>query len=137
MLHAFTFGGFWAILFFGGYRFLGLEQVSPFLAILILVIKAMIGYWVIMWVKYTMMRIRIDQMLGFNWKFLTPLSFALLLMTALMNTLLRGADVWLYITGMFLSNVVVGWIALEIARAAAGKERKRIEGPKKAVEAHH
>ncbi|MHB8778551.1 MAG: complex I subunit 1/NuoH family protein [Anaerolineales bacterium] len=137
LLHAFTFGGFWAILFFGGYRFLGLEQVSPFLAILILVIKAMIGYWVIMWVKYTMMRIRIDQMLGFNWKFLTPLSFALLLMTALMNTLLRGADVWLYITGMFLSNVVVGWIALEIARAAAGKERKRIEGPKKAVEAHH
>ena len=137
LLHAFTFGGFWAILFFGGYRFLGLEQVSPFLAILILVIKAMIGYWVIMWVKYTMMRIRIDQMLGFNWKFLTPLSFALLLMTALMNTLLRGADVWLYITGMFLSNVVVGWIALEIARAAAGMERKRIEGPKKAVEAHH
>jgi len=137
LLHAFTFGGFWAILFFGGYRFLGLEQVSPFLAILILVIKAMIGYWIIMWVKYTMMRIRIDQMLGFNWKFLTPLSFVLLLMTALMNTLLRGADVWLYITGMFLSNVVVGWIALEIARAAAGKERKRIEGPKKAVEAHH
>lgn len=137
LLHAFTFGGFWAILFFGGYRFLGLEQVSPFLAILILVIKAMIGYWVIMWVKYTMMRIRIDQMLGFNWKFLTPLSFALLLMTALMNTLLRGADGWLYITGMFLSNVVVGWIALEIVRAAAGKERKRIEGPKKAVEAHH
>lgn len=137
LLHAFTFGGFWAILFFGGYRFLGLEQVSPFLAILILVIKAMIGYWVIMWVKYTMMRIRIDQMLGFNWKFLTPLSFALLLMTALMNTLLRGADGWLYITGMFLSNVVIGWIALEIARTAAGKERKRIEGPKKAVEAHH
>lgn len=137
LLHAFTFGGFWAILFFGGYRFLGLEQVSPFLAILILVIKAMIGYWIIMWVKYTMMRIRIDQMLGFNWKFLTPLSFVLLLMTALMNTLLRGADVWLYITGMFLSNVVVGWIALELARSAAGKERKRIEGPKKAVEAHH
>ena len=32
LLHAFTFGGFWAILFFGGYRFFGLEQVSPFLA---------------------------------------------------------------------------------------------------------
>ncbi|MFM8368165.1 MAG: complex I subunit 1/NuoH family protein, partial [Chloroflexota bacterium] len=31
LLHAFTFGGFWAILFFGGYRFFGLEQVSPFL----------------------------------------------------------------------------------------------------------
>ncbi len=137
LLHAFTFGGFWAILFFGGYRFFGLEQVSPFLAILILVIKAMLGYWVIMWVKYTMMRIRIDQMLGFNWKFLTPLSFALVLVTALMNTLLRGADSWLYVTGMFLSNVVVGWIALEIARSVARKERERVEGVKNVVEAHH
>ena len=137
LLHAFTFGGFWAILFFGGYRFFGLEQVSPFLAILILIIKAMLGYWVIMWVKYTMMRIRIDQMLGFNWKFLTPLSFALVLVTALMNTLLRGADSWLFVTGMFLSNVVVGWIALEIARSVARKERERVEGPTKVVEAHH
>ena len=137
LLHAFTFGGFWSILFFGGYRFFGLEQVSPFLAILILVIKAMVGYWVIMWVKYTMMRIRIDQMLGFNWKFLTPLSFALVLVTALMNTLLRGADSWLYVTGMFLSNVVIGWIALEIARSVARKERERVEGPKTVVEAHH
>jgi len=137
LLHAFTFGGFWAILFFGGYRFFGLEQVSPFLAILILVIKAMIGYCVIMWVKYTMMRIRIDQMLGFNWKFLTPLSFTLLLVTALMNTLLRGADSWLYITGMFLSNIAVGWIALEIARAVSRKERERVEGLKRIAEAHH
>ncbi|MCQ3937823.1 MAG: NADH-quinone oxidoreductase subunit H [Chloroflexi bacterium] len=136
LLHAFTFGGFWAILFFGGYRFFGLEQVSPFLAILILVFKAMIGYWVIMWVKYTMMRIRIDQMLGFNWKFLTPLAFALLLVTALVNALLAGAPTWLYLLGMFLANVVTGWIALEIARSATRKEREQVEGVKKPVEAH-
>lgn len=134
LLHAFTFGGFWSILFFGGYRFFGLEQVSPFLAILILVIKAMVGYWVIMWIRYTMMRIRIDQMLAFNWKFLTPLSFVLVLVTALMNALLSGADAWLYILGMFLSNVIVGWVALEIARSVAQKERERVEGAK-AVEA--
>lgn len=137
LLHAFTFGGFWAILFFGGYRFFGLEQVSPFLAIAIMVFKAMLGYWVIMWVKYTMMRIRIDQMLSFNWKFLTPLSFALLLVTALMNALLASAPTWLYILGMFLANVMTGWIALEIARSATRSERERIEGVKKPVEAHH
>lgn len=137
LLHAFTFGGFWAILFFGGYRFFGLEQVSPFLAIPIMIVKAMLGYWVIMWVKYTMMRIRIDQMLTFNWKFLTPLSFALLLVTALMNALLAGAATWLYVLGMFLANVVTGWIALEIARSAARKERENIEGVKPVAEAHH
>ena len=142
LLHAFTFGGFWAILFFGGYRFFGLEQVSPILAILILVIKAMLGYWVIMWVKYTMMRIRIDQMLNFNWRFLTPLAFALLLVTALVNALLADSrnnseQVWLYILGMFLANVVTGWIALEIARSVTRKERERVEGVKPVVEAHH
>jgi len=137
LLHAFTFGGFWAILFFGGYRFFGLEQVSPFLAILILIIKAMLGYWVIMWVKYTMMRIRIDQMLSFNWKFLTPLSFVLLLVTALMNALLASAPAWLYIVGMILANVVTGWVALEIARSATRQERERLEGVKKPVEVHH
>ncbi len=137
LLHAFTFGGFWSILFFGGYRFFGLEQVSPFLAILVMIIKAMLGYWVIMWVKYTMMRIRIDQMLSFNWKFLTPLSFALLLVTALMNALLASAPTWLYVLGMFLANVVTGWIALEIARSATRNERERLEGPKKVAEVSH
>ena len=95
LLHAFTFGGFWAILFFGGYRFFGLEQVSPFLAIAVILFKALIGYWVIMWVKYTVLRIRIDHMLAFNWKFLTPVAFTLLMVTAFMNALLRGTPTWL------------------------------------------
>ncbi|MBV6390817.1 MAG: NADH-quinone oxidoreductase subunit H [Anaerolineales bacterium] len=137
LLHAFTFGGFWAILFFGGYRFFGLEQVSPIFAVLILLVKALVGYWVIMWVKYTMMRIRIDQMLSFNWKFLTPLAFALLLVTALMNALLSSAPVWLYALGMFLANIVTAWVALEIARSATKQERERAEGPQKTAEARH
>src|SRR5215217_7241538 len=127
LLHAFTFGGFWSILFFGGYRFFGLERVNPLLAIAVIVFKAFIGYWVIMWVKYTLMRIRIDHMLGFNWKFLTPLAFTLLMVVALMNALLRGTPSWLYVAGMFLSNVVLGWVALEIARSYSRKEREKVE----------
>jgi NADH-quinone oxidoreductase subunit H len=135
LLHAFTFGGFWAILFFGGYRFFGLEQVSPFLAVAVMVFKAMLGYWIIMWVKYTMMRIRIDHMLSFNWKFLTPLAFALLMVVALMNAILAGTPTWLYVTGMILANVLVGWIALEIVRNYSRRERAKVEGrdPKPAL----
>jgi NADH-quinone oxidoreductase subunit H len=137
LLHAFTFGGFWAILFFGGYRFFGLEKVSPFLSIAIILFKALIGYWIIMWIKYTMMRIRIDQMLAFNWKFLTPIAFVLVMVTALMNALLRDASSWLYITGMLLSNIIIGWVSLEIARSVSKKERERVEGVKQVAEAHH
>ncbi|MEO8356499.1 MAG: complex I subunit 1 family protein [Chloroflexota bacterium] len=139
LLHAFTFGGFWAILFFGGYRFFGLEDVSPFLAIAVIVFKAFLGYWVIMWVKYTLMRIRIDHMLGFNWKFLTPLAFTLLMVTALMNALLAGTPTWIYVSIMFLSNVVLGWVALDIARSYSRREREKAQGSKPVaiVEAAH
>lgn len=136
LLHAFTFGGFWAILFFGGYRFFGLEQVSPFLAVAVILFKAFIGYWIIMWVKYTLLRIRIDHMLSFNWKFLTPLAFTLIIVTALMNALLSGTPTWLYVSGMFLADVVVAWVALEIARSYSRRERERVEG-KKVVEIGH
>jgi len=133
LLHAFTYGGFWSILFFGGYRFFGLEQVSPFLAIAVVLFKAMVGYWIIMWVKYTLMRIRIDHMLAFNWKFLTPLAFVLLMVTAFMNALLADAPGWLYTSGMFLSNIVLTWIALGIARSNSRKLREKVEGVKKVV----
>ena len=133
LLHAFTYGGFLSILFFGGYRFFGLEQVSPFLAIAVLVFKAFVGYWVIMWIKYTLMRIRIDHMLAFNWKFLTPLAFTLLMVTALVNALLAGTSTWLYVAGMFLSNLVLAWAALSIARSYSRRERGKVEGMKKVV----
>src|SRR5574338_1587978 len=140
LLHAFTFGGFLAILFFGGYRFFGLEKVSPFLAIATLIFKAFVGYFIIMWVKYTLLRIRIDHMLAFNWKFLTPLAFSLLMVVALMNALLKGTPTLVYVAGMFLSNLVVGWIALEIARSYSRKEREKVEGSRAAAiaeAAHH
>jgi NADH-quinone oxidoreductase subunit H len=137
LLHAFTFGGFWAILFFGGYRFFGLEKVSAFLAVAVVVFKGMVGYWIIMWIKYTLLRIRIDHMLAFNWKFLTPLAFVLLMVTALLNALLSGTAGWLYISVMFLSNVLLGWISLEAARSYSRREREKLEGPKQVIEAHH
>ena len=137
LLHAFTFGGFWAILFFGGYRFFGLEQVSAFLAIAVIVLQAFIGYWIILWVQYTLLRIRIDHMLGFNWKFLTPLAFALLIVVALLNALLMGTPPLLYMAVMFLANILLGWVALEIARSYSRKERERMEGVNQVVEAQH
>jgi NADH-quinone oxidoreductase subunit H len=123
LLHAFTFGGFWVILFFGGYRFFGLETLGPLVAAVILMSKALFGYWIIMWIKYTLMRIRIDHMLAFNWKFLTPLTFVLLMLTALMNTLLRGTSGFVYAAAMLFVNVLLGWIVVEILRGYGRRER--------------
>ena len=62
LLHTFTFGGFIAAFFFGGWRGPWVEQV-PMLGLLYFLIKAFIGYWLFGWIKYTLLRIRIDKML--------------------------------------------------------------------------
>jgi NADH-quinone oxidoreductase subunit H len=139
LLHAFTFGGFWGILFFGGYHFFGLENWGPLVAAAIVLFKALLGYWVIMWIKYTLMRIRIDHMLAFNWKFLVPLSLVVLMVTALLNTLLRGTSAWIFGLSLFLSNALIAWITVEILRSRSRTAREKVEGPAQPVAeaAHH
>jgi NADH-quinone oxidoreductase subunit H len=136
LLHAFTFGGFLAALFFGGWHGPWAEEY-PLLGAFYFVAKAMVGYWLIMWVKYTVPRIRIDHMLAFNWKFLTPLAFVLLMVTAVTHRVLvdvrsaldlsTGADglgLLVYVAGMFLSNVVLAWVTVEVLRAQARRKRE-------------
>jgi NADH-quinone oxidoreductase subunit H len=131
LLHAFTFGGFIAVLFFGGYGgFFGLEKTSffswlnnPFVQMLVFLAKAMFGYWVIMWIKYSMPRIRIDHMLAFNWKFLTPLALVLLVTTAVLSKILSTLPAWEYAAGMFASNMVIGIITVEFLRKYGRKQR--------------
>ncbi len=137
LLHAFTFGGFMAILFFGGYGgFFGLEKLAfltwlniPFVQALVFIAKAMFGYWVIMWIKYSVPRIRIDHMLAFNWKFLVPLSLVVLVNTAILNKVLITLPEWLYVLGMFGSNILIGWVTIEILRAYGRRQRKAVQTP--------
>jgi NADH-quinone oxidoreductase subunit H len=137
LLHAFTFGGFMAILFFGGYGgFFGLEKMAfftwlniPFVQALVFIAKAMLGYWVIMWIKYSVPRIRIDHMLAFNWKFLVPLSLVVLVNTAVLNKVLSGLHGWFYVLGMFSSNILIGFVTIEILRAYGRKKRQVEQDP--------
>jgi NADH-quinone oxidoreductase subunit H len=137
LLHAFTFGGFMAIFFFGGYGgFFGLEKLAfftwlniPFVQALVFIAKAMFGYWVIMWIKYSVPRIRIDHMLAFNWKFLVPLALVVLVNTAVLNKILIVLPNWLYVLGMFGSNLVIGFVTVEILRAYGRKQRKAVQKP--------
>lgn len=129
LLHAFTFGGFVAMLYFGGYGVFGLEKYvpvlqAPLVAAVIFLAKAMFGYWVIMWIKYSMPRIRIDHMLAFNWKFLTPLSLVILCATALASKLLSGSPTWLTALVMFLLNAVIAWLTIEILRGVGRRQRR-------------
>lgn len=133
LLHALTVGAIVSSLFLGGWRGPGAESF-PLLGVVYFFAKSFFMYWVIMWVKYSFPRIRIDQMLNFNWKFLTPLALAALIMTAILDKLLpRGSQgeigLW-YTVGMLAANLILIWITLQILRRTARIERQRVAEPK-------
>lgn len=125
LLHALTIGGIVSTLFLGGWRGPG-AQTYPILGVVYFFIKAFFLYWVIMWIKYSLPRIRIHQMLNFNWKFLTPLSIVALIVTAVLDKLLPRTNLWVYSIGMLVANVAIVWVTLLILRSRARVERKRV-----------
>ena len=86
-LHVFTNGIFMALLFFGGW--LGpLYYESPLIAFAWLGAKGTIIYLTTLWLRNTVPRLRIDQIMAFNWKFLVPLSIAnLIALSAVLKVL--------------------------------------------------
>lgn len=130
LLHAMTFGGLFATFFLGGWRGWGAETY-PILGIGYFFIKAMFMYWVIMWIKYSFSRIRIDQMLNFCWKFLTPLILTVLSITAILDKLMVGVPYWIYVVVMLLANLVVLYFAYQAVGRYARRERQKVTDPEK------
>jgi NADH-quinone oxidoreductase subunit H len=83
-----------------------------------------------MWIRYTLPRIRIDHMLNFNWKFLTPLALVVLVVTAIMDKLLVNVSGIGYTVIMLFVNIVIAWVTLIILRTYASREREKIGEPK-------
>jgi NADH-quinone oxidoreductase subunit H len=75
--HAFTASALIAVLFLGGWRGPFAEQY-PILGVLYFMIKTYLAYFMSMWVRATLPRVRIDQTMAFCWKFLIPVSLILL-----------------------------------------------------------
>jgi NADH-quinone oxidoreductase subunit H len=126
-LHAFTIGVLFGILFLGGWRGPGAEEFR-LLGVVYLMLKGLLGYFVVMWVRSTLPRIRIDHMLAFNWKFLTPLSLALLVITAVLDK--AYGDTALRLPLLLAGNALVlllGWLALRWASRRQSKERREFK----------
>ncbi len=130
-LHAFTVGVLFAIFFLGGWRGPWAEQV-PILGLGYLMLKSVFGYFIIMWVRSTLPRIRIDHMLAFNWKFLTPVALALLIFTAFLDKIF--AETALRIPVLLVANLVVLAIGYLISSAMTRRQAKeRVKFKKRPV----
>ncbi|OPZ82885.1 MAG: NADH-quinone oxidoreductase subunit H [bacterium ADurb.Bin429] len=58
----------------------------------VFMVKTFVVLWVLMWVKWTLPRLRIDQVLNFGWKALLPVALANLLFVSLVGAWLKPAS---------------------------------------------
>jgi NADH-quinone oxidoreductase subunit H len=72
-MHAFTSNVLFAVLFLGAWAGPGVAAV-PFLGFVFLMVKTALIYVPSLILRATVPRVRIDQMMAFNWKFLVPVS---------------------------------------------------------------
>ncbi|MEM7799854.1 MAG: NADH-quinone oxidoreductase subunit NuoH [Chloroflexota bacterium] len=118
-------------IYLGGYRFVLLELFTPFetpalLALVVFFVKTFLIYFLFIWMRATFPRVRIDQMLNFNWKFLVPVVLVLILATAVLDgffvtpdgTLTGGQEVARFFVHL-ASNILIGVGALVFARRSA------------------
>ena len=138
-LHAFTIAALTATLFLGGWRG-PWSETYPILGMVYFFIKAFAMYFVVAWIRISMPRLRIDQMLNFNWKFLTPLALVLLIVTAIVEkvlvevlpglNLVQGALPWVRAAVHLAVNLLLVWGVVSALKKFQVKTRKTVASPR-------
>jgi NADH-quinone oxidoreductase subunit H len=81
LVNAIAVSAIMATLFLGGWWTFGLNEIVP--GWLLFIAKIYAFYFVLIWLRATLPRFRIDQLMAFAWKFLLPLSLVNVLLVAL------------------------------------------------------
>ncbi|HAY85095.1 MAG TPA: NADH-quinone oxidoreductase subunit NuoH, partial [Chloroflexi bacterium] len=113
-LHSFTFAALMAILFFGGWHGPWADRYM-LLGLVYFLIKTSFFYLVIIWSRLTFPRVRIDQLMNLNWKFMVPLSLILLMGMPLIDYATRLTDNWVRVVAQLAFNLVLGVVAFAMA----------------------
>ncbi len=127
-LHAFTISLLFATFFLGGWRGPLAVQV-PFLGFLYYVLKTSLVYFLIILIRAAMPRFRIDQMMDLNWKLLTPLSLAVVVMTALVDKAIPGGWTILKIAAILVANALVYLATDALMRLFRRRNPRRVVAP--------
>jgi NADH-quinone oxidoreductase subunit H len=114
-----------ATLFLGGWRGPLVNSV-PVLGSLWMLLKALAVFFVLLWLWGTMPRLRIDQMLGFNWKVLVPVSLVNVCMVALVGKALPpDPNPWVQAGALLGSNVLLALVVLVIMIVSGRRAREQ------------
>lgn len=114
-------------MYLGGWRGPGAVEF-PILGLVYFFLKTFAVFFIFVWIRGTLPRIRIDQLLNFNWKVLVPLTLVLLMVVALVIKILpEDISEWNSALILFGVNIAIGLIALDIIRRRARQLRTAAE----------
>jgi NADH-quinone oxidoreductase subunit H len=99
-----------ATVYLGGWTLWGLEEWVPGWIIFLAKLYAL--FWLFIWMRGTLPRLRIDQLMGFAWKFLLPL--------ALINIFFAGLEVLLWQENELAAEAVLPGFAIANLVLAVG-----------------
>ena len=121
--------GIMTTLWFGGWNGPGVSAdgfIGPLLGVLWFTLKTYAFILVFMWIRATLPRLRIDQLMGFCWKVLIPVTLLNLAVTAVLLLAFPDNRVPLAIVNWFLVGVfVLGLPVLQQRRLRRLRERLR------------
>ncbi len=133
-MHAFTANLLFSVIFLGGWSGPLAEEV-PFLGFVWLLVKTFIVYIPSLILRATIPRVRIDQMMSFNWKFLVPVSILNVLVVAFLLQIVKAIG-WMPEPGstdflahvpealvLLAGNLVLIAAVLTVLRNAGRRER--------------
>lgn len=125
-MHLFSAAGIATALFLGGWRgpFAGPDSIlGVILGFAYFMIKTSALIWVMMWVRGTLFRIRIDHLLDLAWKLLVPVGLVLLVAVAVALKLPVFSGSALQGWGLLAANVIVAVLALAGVSAIARRSQ--------------
>jgi NADH-quinone oxidoreductase subunit H len=131
-LHSFTIAALTAMLFLGGWTGPGVQAI-PILGLVYFFLKAGAVYLVISLLRFSMPRVRIDHLLDLNWKLLTPLALAAVIVAAIAEKL-AVATGWNAVLVHLIGNALLFLVASWIMRVYAQRQRARVEGTARALQ---
>jgi NADH-quinone oxidoreductase subunit H len=109
-LHAFTSAIVFTTIFLGGWQGPGVEQI-PVLGGVYMLIKTLLVYFLMLAIRFTVPRFRIDQMMALNWKILTPLALVTVVVTALVDKAIPHEMTVIRIGALLVANLILWLLA--------------------------
>jgi NADH-quinone oxidoreductase subunit H len=119
-LHAFTIAALTTTLFLGGWQGPGVDS-APILGIVYFLIKTSIVYFVLTLTRFTIPRLRIDQINAFNWKFVTPIALLIVIVGAIAEKVAQQyqlSRLTLHLGGNFIVLVLIAVVIGSYSRRA-------------------